>query len=156
LSDPSTIRIAITVAMERVSIYADFTAKQFNRELEWQLTEVCLSDRGLISWRKFKLGRQLTQCLAEAQNWRCCYCGIRTYTLEVGGNFQKSSTLEHVIPLTCGGDDHPDNLVIACKRCNTLRGAQELESFLRLMNYYRWRWRISHKYDDHPLPRITF
>ena len=146
----------VAAAMKRVGTYSHLSDKQFAWELQWQLTEVRLTNRDTILWRGFTLGRHLTKCLAEAQNWRCCYCGLRTHTLEANLLYPLSPTLEHVIPLTSGGTDHPDNLVIACHRCNTLRGAQEIESFLRLMNYYRWRWRVSHKYDDHPLPKYIF
>jgi 5-methylcytosine-specific restriction endonuclease McrA len=149
--DQSTIRISVAAAMERVGTYSNMTTEQFDRELNWQLTEVRLTSRGSINWRGFELGKQLTKCLAEAQNWRCCYCGLRTHTLEVRVGSPTSSTLEHVIPLISGGEDHPDNLVMACYRCNTLRSSQELQSFLRRMNYYRWSWRISNKYDDYPL-----
>ena len=58
--------------------------------------------------------------LAEAQNWKCCYCGCRM-TNDLGW---KQATFEHIIPRQAGGRDVVDNLVIACNRCNNLRKSQ--------------------------------
>lgn len=57
--------------------------------------------------------------LAEAQNWRCCYCGV---PMVCEPNADAQATIEHVVPRSLGGPDHPDNYVIACKRCNQARG----------------------------------
>lgn len=57
--------------------------------------------------------------LAEAQNWRCCYCGVRM-TLHCGG--LDEATFEHVVPKSRGGTDGTENLVIACFGCNSRRG----------------------------------
>lgn len=45
----------------------------------------------------------------------CCYCGMRDQL-----------TLDHVIPLSLGGPDCADNLVWACRRCNSAKGATDL------------------------------
>lgn len=42
----------------------------------------------------------------------CAYCGKRTDTLE----------LDHIYPLVRGGAHDPDNLVVACRRCNRSKG----------------------------------
>jgi hypothetical protein len=60
--------------------------------------------------------------LAEAQNWRCCWCGIR---MEGNGIDWDAPTFEHVVPRSKGGLDELDNLVIACRQCNGLRGNGE-------------------------------
>lgn len=58
--------------------------------------------------------RALRHRLAEAQNWRCCYCGGECDFL--------SATIEHVQPLAFGGRDDWFNLAMACKGCNEMRG----------------------------------
>jgi|SRR6185437_480199 len=57
----------------------------------------------------------LRERLSEAQGHRCCWCAcdLRTH----------KPTLEHILPVVCGGTDDPSNLAIACARCNVLRGA---------------------------------
>lgn len=65
--------------------------------------------------------------LSEAQNHRCCYCGV-------GFSDQPDSvgspTIEHVVPRSLGGPDHPNNYVIACYGCNTARGVMPAEQFV--------------------------
>src|SRR3990167_9508231 len=45
----------------------------------------------------------------HAQKGRCYYCGIK-----VGDNYH----VDHVIPVTRGGSNTPDNIVISCPKCN--------------------------------------
>ncbi|MGI4941309.1 MAG: HNH endonuclease [Janthinobacterium lividum] len=61
---------------------------------------------------------ELRMRLAEAQNWRCCYCGCRM-TEERG---PAQATFEHIVPRHRGGLDRVENLVIACNDCNSARG----------------------------------
>jgi hypothetical protein len=47
---------------------------------------------------------------------RCCgYCGVSE--AESGGEL----TIDHFHPVSAGGDEHDDNLVYACFRCNTYK-----------------------------------
>jgi 5-methylcytosine-specific restriction endonuclease McrA len=57
--------------------------------------------------------------LAEAQNWRCCWCGFR---MDGTGMDWDAPTFEHVVPRSKGGLNELDNLVIACRQCNGARG----------------------------------
>ena len=54
---------------------------------------------------------------------RCAYCWT------VYGPFQ----VDHIIPMWEGGDSSDDNLVIACKNCNKLKGVSVDEGWLRLL-----------------------
>jgi hypothetical protein len=45
----------------------------------------------------------------------CCYCGST-----------KALTLDHLIPVSRGGEDSGDNLVWACRTCNCSKGATDL------------------------------
>ena len=64
-----------------------------------------------------------TRC-AEAQNWRCCYC-TRVMTVEEKIS-RLSVTLEHLIPVSKGGQDIWENCVAACARCNERRSVHDL------------------------------
>lgn len=44
----------------------------------------------------------------------CMYC------------FDKANTLDHVVPLSNGGSDMADNIVAACKSCNSSKGSKTL------------------------------
>lgn len=50
--------------------------------------------------------------IAVAYNHRCAYCGKKPRTL----------TQDHVIPLVRGGGTTPDNIVPACRSCNSHKG----------------------------------
>ncbi len=56
--------------------------------------------------------------LAEAQNWRCAYCGGAMQVQEGG---PCAATIEHVQARSQGGSDARDNLVAACRGCNEAR-----------------------------------
>lgn len=45
----------------------------------------------------------------------CCYCGTT-----------EGLSLDHLIPRYAGGSDSADNIVYACKRCNSSKGKKDL------------------------------
>ncbi len=53
-----------------------------------------------------------------AQKGRCYYCGT---LMTLGGNTRHGAINEHRIPLSRGGA-HYRNLVLACGRCDSLKG----------------------------------
>jgi HNH endonuclease len=52
----------------------------------------------------------------QRAHFACEYCGVSE--LQAGGEL----TIDHHRPLSKGGDDHPDNLVYCCARCNQQKG----------------------------------
>lgn len=50
----------------------------------------------------------------------CQICG-RPCTRRKG---PRQGTIDHVVPRSRGGSSEPSNLQLACKRCNTAKGAQ--------------------------------
>lgn len=78
--------------------------------------------RARFSYKMRKLGAPLTADAAaiEAVVRRdpCAYCG------DPGG------TLDHIVPLSAGGDSDWTNLSGACARCNSSKGAKSLLQFL--------------------------
>ena len=60
--------------------------------------------------------------LLEEQGRRCFYCGV---DLEDGYH------VEHMTPLSRGGADSIDNIVIACETCNKRKGTKTAEEFLQ-------------------------
>jgi len=66
--------------------------------------------------------------LSEAQNHRCCWCGV--HMTEKRGH-ENSATIEHITPRSCGGPDDPSNYAVACDRCNNRRKDQPWEVFIQ-------------------------
>jgi hypothetical protein len=56
----------------------------------------------------------------KRDNYECVYCG---------SGVVKTLTLDHVIPQSKGGGNSWDNLVTACKRCNSEKADLTLEEF---------------------------
>jgi 5-methylcytosine-specific restriction endonuclease McrA len=69
--------------------------------------------------------------LFELQGRKCCYCGRFVYLDFHHG--PQTATLEHLRRLKDGGDDHRDNLALACIRCNSMRGERSWVEFATLM-----------------------
>ena len=65
--------------------------------------------------------------ISERQNHRCCYCGVRTTTVQ---GLNHSATVDHIVPSSCGGADNPENYAIACYKCNNKRGNTPYEKFI--------------------------
>lgn len=112
---------AITAAIYRVMPSA--TEFEFRLEFNIACVEVMVDSRGYLQWRSSTLGKRLFIRLSEAQNWRCCYCGTRTIIAK-NNSIPECATIEHVLAKCMGGDDHPDNLVMACASCNSARGTR--------------------------------
>ena len=52
---------------------------------------------------------------------KCIHCN-RRLSIRDDGKPLGGATLEHIVPRTHGGADHPDNVAIACSRCNGQKG----------------------------------
>lgn len=88
--------------------------------------------------KKRRLAEQLRDTLRERQGGCCCYChgAMRTYpkgSMPVGGYRPDGETLEHLRRRCEGGKTTPDNVALACFRCNSERGA------LDWFTYATWR-----------------
>ena len=57
--------------------------------------------------------------IMKQANGKCYYCGVKS----------KSLSFDHVVPLAKGGNHDPDNLVMACKSCNSSKGARNPHEF---------------------------
>lgn len=74
--------------------------------------------------------------LAEAQNWRCCYCGVRM-TIAPG---KEMVTIEHVIALGEKGTNIWENQAAACVFCNYRRHADIGDEWVGRMSFdLGWR-----------------
>lgn len=68
--------------------------------------------------------------LAEAQNWRCCWCTKLTVPEP---NRKDSATIEHVVPRCKGGADDFGNYAMSCADCNNKRGTKPAELFMEII-----------------------
>lgn len=47
-----------------------------------------------------------------------------------------NASLDHVVPAAFGGSKDDDNFLVACRRCNQLRGNMPLVVFMRLVDTF--------------------
>jgi 5-methylcytosine-specific restriction endonuclease McrA len=101
---------------------------------------------------------QLRTALLLRQHHRCFWCG-HPVTLDTA--FDSSATLDHLVPLSSGGRTNMTNLVVACARCNNIRGTTPYIRFFALSRlhplpppstYSRGRW---HETQPTSIPAIT-
>ena len=68
--------------------------------------------------------------LAHRQANLCFYC----HTPFFNGNLKQDRHVEHKIPLSRGGADSIDNIVLSCSRCNYEKSTKTHEEFLQARN----------------------
>ena len=75
--------------------------------------------------------RKLMMKLSEEQNHRCCYCGTKVIHYFESESWQTTgnppnngATFEHVLEYAHGGLFNYNNLVMACRQCNTMRSRE--------------------------------
>ena len=81
-----------------------------------QSGQLIRSDKGTFVIRDRACDRELRRIAATKKLIPCAYCGRKLKSGE--------RTKDHVIPKSRGGSDDPSNIVIACHRCNTWKGAR--------------------------------
>lgn len=77
------------------------------------------SDVSLYFYARMDWSRSQTR-LAEAQNWRCAYCGVH---MTLARSTPSLVTRDHVVPRCEGGSEDWDNLVAACRACNGIKSS---------------------------------
>lgn len=60
--------------------------------------------------------------LYEAQGGRCYICGRMTKLDPKYENYDDFATVDHIVPVSKGGDNRLKNLALCCKLCNNLKG----------------------------------
>ena len=66
--------------------------------------------------------RERRRAIYNRDSHTCVYCGCKS---------REGLTLDHVVPAESGGTNETNNLVTACRRCNSRKGAQSLRAFAR-------------------------
>lgn len=87
-----------------------------------------LGRRSVINYRARSANAEGTwteeefQEICSNQEWLCFYCG----------EFMEKATVDHMIPLSRGGSNWPDNLAAACGHCNYSKADKTPEE------YFEW------------------
>ena len=76
-----------------------------------------------------KLPKEFLQNVLKAQNGNCFYCDT---------SLSDYKAIEHLTPLTRGGDNSPYNLMYSCKSCNSKKRTLTLEEFAIKHGRFDW------------------
>jgi HNH endonuclease len=55
--------------------------------------------------------------------WKCTVCGVDTPETALGTGADDEPNMDHIVPLSRGGDHHPANTRCLCRKCNIDKGA---------------------------------
>lgn len=62
----------------------------------------------------------------DRDGWRCQLCGVKTPKRLRGKMVDQAPELDHIIPMSVGGEHSYLNTQCACRKCNGLKGARPL------------------------------
>lgn len=86
---------------------------------------------------RVSIPRELRQCIARRDSYKCVYCGRAHNQIWNGKRVQ--CVVDHFVPLALGGHElATENLVFACRQCNGAKGAELWERGCR-MDFYKAR-----------------
>lgn len=100
-------------------------ARERRKEAPLQHRQYMLRRSKRIMQAGGKFTRADVQRQYEVQHGNCFYCGI-----PVDRRFH----VDHYIPLAKGGSNGPDNIVIACPKCNLRKSVLMPEEFMKRLN----------------------
>ncbi len=66
-----------------------------------------------------KVSQATRQKIWEKSHGRCWYCG----------KTEEPMSIDHIVPLSHGGKDNPNNLVPRCRSCNSRKKTKSLEEY---------------------------
>lgn len=66
----------------------------------------------------------------DEQEGQCAYCGIRIF-LDIPFDVH----VDHIIPLSKGGTNYPDNLCLACQSCNQSKNKHLYEDWIKIRGW---------------------
>jgi len=83
-----------------------------------------------LKWNGRNVKRRTTgfakDFLEETKNPRCIYCNKKLN--------ETNATIDHIVPISKGGNNCQVNLVVVCIKCNNERGNMEFYKYLKLKN----------------------
>jgi 5-methylcytosine-specific restriction endonuclease McrA len=115
-------RIANTLTwVQRLSRYCPITA--ISMELvKFDLQQMEHPEISGVEYQQGTLaGYEIREYLLEKWKRQCAYCGAKDTPLQI----------EHIHPRAKGGTNRISNLALACEKCNTAKGTQDIKDFLK-------------------------
>lgn len=127
----SAERAIVHVMQQKAYILLAQEGKEFRSQHEsWPVPAVI----GLLKYIKlpdhyYGAANLSVNALLKRDNWTCQYCGRKKHELDE----DEILTRDHVLPVSRGGEDKWENVVVACLTCNNKKGDKTpLEAGMKL------------------------
>ena len=79
-------------------------------------------------WKKGKQHRKkIREIVINRDGLICCYCESELT--------HKTVTMEHIIPKSKSGTLNPNNLTVACEKCNNKRDDKDFFEYCKMLNF---------------------
>lgn len=94
-------------------------------------TAAITAARKAVETARWQLLSLLTAEVVARDGPQCHYCGVLTVQrTAIATDPNLDRTVDHKVPVDRGGKDEFDNLVLACRACNSAKGTLPYEVFL--------------------------
>lgn len=100
-----------------ISFFEPMDSGLVHARIEAEIHKAEIEQKRIDKLRDGQAYRKFREFILLRDNNTCVYCGASNISLQ----------LDHVVPKSKGGADTPENLVAACKPCNTSKGSKLLE-----------------------------
>ena len=94
-------------------------------EVEWRRTVAAQTKEYDKRRKALTRNPELVRAIKERDQGQCRYCGVFVNWRDRKG--PQGGSYDHVIPITKGGSDEFDNIVVACRDCNGKKGSRTPE-----------------------------
>lgn len=110
-ADEGGVWLAARLNVTPAAMYQWGKDNEVSMKRHWSYTKI--KGKTCSKWPKGY--RRYKAFLVERDGLRCHYCdAMMTYN---------EAQIDHIVPQMRGGTDAPSNLVLACSRCNNLKGS---------------------------------
>ncbi len=108
----------------------DFRQYAIDKSIQWQKDNP-QNTANTNARRKSAISNDITKAtwlhIMQSTNWTCKYCHCKLTN--------NNRTVDHVVPLSKGGEHSKDNLVPCCRSCNSRKNAKTPEEWERTKKY---------------------
>lgn len=98
-------------------------------EFQKHMKKVIKESRGRHNLRK-SIPKAIREEVSRRCRYKCSYCGVSINSIDENTGERVGGVIDHIIAISKGGTDEPENLTLACRRCNSDKSNKEVEHWV--------------------------